>query len=98
MNYADKKCSNEKGILNPVSDPIRTKEIEEKIDALFTNDRFYFYKAKSNSTGDDENDQKAQEEEIHRLIQDCITTKKCFIEYGNLETIHHLKAEREIIV
>ena len=98
LETAQKQYGNQGGKLNPIADPIRTREIEEKIDALFIYDRFYFYKANPNATEDDETNEKVEEEEIQRLIEDCITAKRCFIKEGNLETIHHLKTEREIIV
>ena len=99
LDFAQEQYGQKKdGKLNPIADPIRTKEIEEKIDALFIYDRFYFYKANSDTSEGNENNEKVEEEEIQRLIQDCITTKKCFIKEGNLETLHHLKTEREIIV
>ena len=75
---------------------IRRKEIEEKIDALFIFDRFYFYKA--NPNGNEEANQKVEEEEIQRLIVDCIESTRCYLKEGNLETLHHMKKEREIIV
>ena len=48
LRSAQEQYATERGILNPVPDPIRRKEIEEKIDALFIFDRFYFYKANPN--------------------------------------------------
>ena len=85
------------GSLNPVPDPKKRKEIEEKIDALFTDDRFYFYRASPESTEGDTN-QGVEEEEIQRLIVDCIQATRCYLNKGNLETLHHMKTEREIIV
>ena len=42
--------------------------------------------------------QKAEEEEIQRLIGDCTSSKRFYIKEGNIETLHHSKTEREIIV
>ena len=97
LKKAQEQYATEKGILNPVSDPIRRKEIEDKIDALFIFDRFYFYKANPNAI-EEESNQKAEEEEIQRLISDCFIATRCYIKKGNLETLHHMKTEREIIV
>ena len=44
LKAAQEQYATDKGILNPVSDPIKVKEIEEKIEVLFPIDRFYFYK------------------------------------------------------
>ena len=56
LKTAEEQYATDKGILNPVSDPIKRKEIEDKIDALFTFDRFYFYKANPNATEGDNQD------------------------------------------
>ena len=58
MRYAT-----DRGILNQTPDPILRKEIEDKIDALFTFDRFYFYKSSISYEGEDTN-QATEEEEI----------------------------------
>ena len=42
LKSAQEQYATDRGILNPVADPIRRKEIEDKIDALFIFDRFYF--------------------------------------------------------
>ena len=97
LKSAQEQYATDRGILNPVADPIRRKEIEDKIDALFIFDRFYFYKANPNAV-EDESNQKVEEEEIQRLISDCIQATRCYIKEGNLETLHHMKTEREIIV
>ena len=39
-----------------------------------------------------------EDREITRLIEDCLSSKKCYIQYGNLEPIHHQEDERKIIV
>ena len=78
LKSAEEQYATDKGILNPVSDPIKRKEIEEKIDALFTFDRFYFYKANPNATEGDTN-QGVEEEEIQRLIVDCIQATRCYL-------------------
>ena len=65
--------------------------------ALFIFDRFYFYKANPNSVEEATN-QKAEEEEVQRLIADCVKSTRCYLKEGNLETLHHMKTEREIIV
>ena len=55
LKSAQETHATDKGSLNPVSDPIKRKEIEDKIDALFTFDRFYFYKASPETTEGDTN-------------------------------------------
>ena len=71
LKSAQEQYATERGNLNPVRDPIKRKEIDEKIDALFTFERFYFYKANQDAT-EGETNQGAEEEEIQRLIVDCI--------------------------
>ena len=74
--------------INPVFDPIRKKEIEAKIDVLFKEDNFYFYKASDNENKEETTNQIDEENEIERLINDCLNSKKCHISRGNLETLH----------
>ena len=78
LKVAQEQYATEKGILNPVSDPRRRKEIEDKIDALFIFDRFYFYKANPNAI-EEESNQKVEEEEIQRLISDCFLSTRCYL-------------------
>ena len=85
--------------LIPVYDPIFRREIQQKIDLLFKDQNFYFYKAKDGvETEEGETNEGAEQLEIERLIQDCMKARRCYLTEGRLETIHHQKAEREIIV
>ena len=61
LNFAQEHYGNKDGKLNPVADPIRAKEIEDKIEALFIYDRFYFYKANSNASEGDDNNEMVEE-------------------------------------
>ena len=58
--------------INPVFDPIRKKEIEEKIDVLFKEENFYFYKVIDNPNEEEIKNRFDEESEIERLINDCI--------------------------
>ena len=61
-----------KAQINPVFDPIRKKEIEEKIDVLFKEENFYFYKVIDNPNEEEIKNRFDEESEIERLINDCI--------------------------
>jgi hypothetical protein len=85
--------------LIPIYDPIYSKEIQQKIDSLFIYKRFYFYKAKDPLEAEEgETNESEEQKEIERLIQDCMIARRCYLDEGRLETIHHQKTEREIIV
>ena len=49
-------------MLKPTEDPIHKKEIEDKIEALFMYERFYFYKAKE--------DKELKEGETHEIEEE----------------------------
>ena len=77
--------------LKLVKDPLFVNEIREKIEVLFQEDSFYFYNTKGK-------DLIKEDDEIQRLISNCLLLQKCYIEEGNLEPIHHTAGERKIIV
>ena len=91
LTFAQKQLEEPLAPLEPIYDPILKQELEDKIEVLFQQENFYFYNAKGN-------DEDQEDDEIKRLISDCLSSKKCFIEYGNLEPIHHQEGERKIIV
>ena len=72
-------------------DPIKVLEIRKKIDIMLPEENFYFFNASME-------DQDKEESEIHRLIQDCISSRRFYIKQGTLEPIHHKEGEKKIII
>ena len=72
-------------------DPIKIKEIKEKIEIMLPEENFYFFNASME-------DKDREESEIHRLIQDCIYSRRFYIKEGKLEPIHHKEGEKKIII
>ena len=63
-------------------DPVKMKEIADKIAYLFPDDNFYFY----NMIGEKP---EQEDEEIKKLIIKSMNSSKYYITKGNLEPIHH---------
>ena len=58
---------------------------------MFREENFYFYDATAENLEEEES-------EVKRIISDCMSSQKCYIEQGNIEPIHHQEGERKIIV
>ena len=50
-----------------MKDPLRAKQIEEKIEILFPEENFYFYDATAEDLEEEEN-------EVKRIISDCMVS------------------------
>ena len=77
---------------------IRSKQIEERIEQLFPDEHFYFYKI---FEGDDQKNRERnliEQRQLLKLIQDCMKAKKFYIKEGLLEPIHLVESERKLLV
>ena len=72
--------------------------IEARIDELFPDENFYFFKifGGDNRTNFERN--LLEQRQLLKLIQDCMTAKRYFIKQGLLEPIHLLEDERKLLV
>jgi hypothetical protein len=50
-----------------MNDPLREKQIKEKIEILFSEENFYFYDANAEDIEEEEN-------EVKRIISDCMAS------------------------
>ena len=73
------------------TDPLKLKEIEDKIKRIFPSGNFYFY----NMLGEKPEE---EDEEIKKLIINSMNSSKYYITKGNLEPIHHQEKERAHII
>ena len=69
---------------------MKVNQIYKKIEVLFPETNFYFYDARQAT-------ETAEKREIRNFIMDCKNAQRYHISKGNLEPIHHYKAERELI-
>ena len=73
--------------LASINNPMKVKQIYEKIDLLFPDSNFYFYDA-------NRADESAEQTEIRRFITYAYYSRRHHIIKGNLEPIHHFLEER----
>ena len=77
---------------------IQSKQIEERIEQLFPDENFYFYKI---FEGDDQKNRERnliEQRQLLKLIQDCMKAKRFYIKEGLLEPIHLVESERKLLV
>ena len=92
-----KEMQNEVGIseaLPPQSNPHLQTFISERIEQLFPESNFYFYKI---FQGDEERMQK-EKDQLRLLIEDNILEPRLYIESGLLEPVHLQEEERKLLI
>ena len=77
---------------------MKAKLIEDRIDALFPNGNFYFFKIFKGSDRATIERNELEQKELQKLITDCMESKKYYITSGLLEPIHLQENERDLLV
>ena len=81
--------------------PIHEQQIDQRIEDLFPIENFYFYKIFDERHGDKEYVKKRNEkelEELLKLIQDNMASKRYYIKEGLLEPVQISEEERDLII
>ena len=82
--------------IKPQPNPQMEKLIETRIDLLFPNQNFYFYKIWR--TGDLDNRMDVEHDQLRKLINDNVQSDRFYIKSGLLEPVHLQEEERKLIV
>ena len=72
--------------------------IDERIDQLFPDENFYFFKIFEGNDEDSRNRNLFEQRQLLKLIKDCVNAKRYYIQKGLLEPIHLVEDERKLLV
>ena len=78
--------------------PVKVKKIEDRIDELFPEENFYFFKIFEGDNQSTIEKNKLEQRQLLRLIKDCMSSNMYYIKKGLFEPIHYTVQERNQLV